>query len=169
LIHGVNDIYHSMFDTLACERLDMEALVQGELQRRMMLEKGSDLSVSLSIRHNFWADPLVMRQMVGALLDNARAASQLDGHISIATEKRSGLDVLAVRDTGCGIGESDLKYLFQPFFSRQEGSAGMGLALVKGWAQAHGGKVWCESKLGAGSIFYIGIPERLDYKKSEEE
>jgi len=42
--------------------------------------------------------------------------------------------------------------------SRKEGETGLGLAIVKQMVEAHGGKVWVESKMGTGSIFSISLP-----------
>jgi signal transduction histidine kinase len=70
----------------------------------------------------------------------------------------------AVQDSGIGIPAPDLPRLFEKFYRGTNREAltkrgtGLGLAIVKSIAERHGGKVWVESELGKGSIFYLQIP-----------
>jgi two-component system phosphate regulon sensor histidine kinase PhoR len=70
-----------------------------------------------------------------------------------------------VQDHGIGIAQKHLPRLFERFYrvdksrSRKEGGTGLGLAIVKHIAQAHGGHVAVESKIGAGSRFSIHLPQ----------
>ena len=72
--------------------------------------------------------------------------------------------VFSVKDNGIGIAPLDLPRLFEKFYrsGRREAHAqkgsGLGLAIVKSIAERHGGKVWVESQLGKGSVFYLEIP-----------
>ncbi len=72
--------------------------------------------------------------------------------------------VIGVADTGMGIGPADLPHVFQKFYradnreTRDIGGTGLGLHLVKQRAEAMGGKVWVESKLGEGTQFYLSLP-----------
>ncbi len=65
---------------------------------------------------------------------------------------------LEVQDTGKGINEADIENLFDPFFSTQFTGRGLGLPVVIGVAQAHGGGVTVESEPGRGSVFRIFLP-----------
>ncbi|WP_005037676.1 PAS domain S-box protein [Holophaga foetida] len=65
---------------------------------------------------------------------------------------------LEVADSGPGIAEEDLDKLFDPFFSTRLPGRGMGLPVVLGIAQAHGGGLSVESRLGQGSVFCIYLP-----------
>ncbi|MGZ9167000.1 MAG: sensor histidine kinase, partial [Anaerolineales bacterium] len=70
----------------------------------------------------------------------------------------------AVQDSGIGIPKNDMPRLFEKFYrgtnreALAERGTGLGLAIVKSIAERHGGKVWVESELGKGSIFYLKIP-----------
>ena len=72
--------------------------------------------------------------------------------------------VVEVKDTGIGIPEDRLKELFKPLTQldpsarRKYGGTGTGLAVVKGVAEAHRGRVEVESKVGEGSVFRIYLP-----------
>lgn len=65
---------------------------------------------------------------------------------------------LEVADTGCGIPEADLEKVFDPFFSTKFAGRGLGLPMVMGLVQAHGGVIVVESKLRQGSVFRVFLP-----------
>src|SRR5690606_8018152 len=78
---------------------------------------------------------------------------------------------IAVSDSGIGISAEKQAHIFQPFFqvdsssTREYGGTGLGLTLVKSYAEAHGGDVWVDSELGRGSRFTVSlpvVPEDLD-------
>jgi two-component system sensor histidine kinase BaeS len=81
---------------------------------------------------------------------------------------RSRLDgdylVIEVADTGHGIAEHDLPYVFDRFWradksrNRSTGGSGLGLAIVRKLAEAHGGTVTATSRLGHGSTFTLRLP-----------
>ncbi len=65
---------------------------------------------------------------------------------------------LEVTDTGCGIADSDIEKLFDPFYSSKFTGRGMGLAAVIGIVRVHGGVVTVESRIGRGSTFRVFLP-----------
>ncbi|MDQ6952245.1 MAG: ATP-binding protein [Mariprofundaceae bacterium] len=167
LVHGINSVCHAMFDEVVCERVDILSLLKRELNRyQAQCGITEHVSVSMQVSGSIWADPLWLGKMLVVLMENAFQAMGEEGSLIFEMEARSGLDVLVVRDNGVGVGESDLKYVFQPFFSLT-GRKGMGLALLRAWVQAHGGKVWCESGVDVGSVFYMGFPARDFQVKSD--
>jgi len=69
--------------------------------------------------------------------------------------------VFWVADTGIGIAPEDLPHVFDPFWQAKNSAragSGLGLAIVNGVVQAHGGRVWVDSKLGSGSTFFFSLP-----------
>jgi signal transduction histidine kinase len=68
-----------------------------------------------------------------------------------------------VADTGCGISESDLKRIFEPFFSTKtgKGGTGLGLSITYGLIQELGGTVSVQSEVGKGTEFTIRLPVKM--------
>ncbi len=112
------------------------------------------------------ADPRRLRQMLVNLLSNAVKFTPEGGRVSlevIARVERSEIS-FCISDTGIGIRSADLPRLFQSFvqldsrLSRQYPGSGLGLSLVKGMAELHGGRVEVESVFGEGSRFTLFLP-----------
>jgi signal transduction histidine kinase len=103
-----------------------------------------------------------------ALLENAIAHTGTDDEIELSARIVDGYAVLAVTDSGCGIGEADLERIFgrfaraKPFRSREAGGFGLGLPIASAIAEAHHGEVRVHSTVGHGSTFELVIPAALD-------
>jgi two-component system phosphate regulon sensor histidine kinase PhoR len=67
-----------------------------------------------------------------------------------------------VRDTGSGISADDLSRIFERFYksdrSRSGGGTGLGLSIARHIVEAHGGRIWAESRQEEGSSFFFSIP-----------
>jgi len=115
------------------------------------------------------ADPDKLRQVFTNLLSNAFKFTPEGGKITIeAKNSDAGNFVeIAVKDTGVGIAQEDLKKVFDKFqqIKPSEGKVkkvkgtGLGLAIVRGIVEAHGGRVWVESELSKGSNFIFTLPK----------
>lgn len=107
------------------------------------------------------ADPLRLSQIMGNLLGNALKFTPPHGSVTL-NAKAQGDDVLfQVRDTGPGIPPDQLDHLFDKFWQARptdHRGAGLGLAIARGLVEAHGGKIWVESAVGAGSTFAFTVP-----------
>jgi len=109
-----------------------------------------------------------MDQVLSNLIWNAiRHTSNVDGEISLKANIVKNEVVIQVQDNGEGISEDALPFIFKRFYkdttpinSRESTGTGLGLAIVKEIIHAHQGRVWVESKLNQGSIFYITLPVR---------
>lgn len=109
-------------------------------------------------------DPTWLRRAITNLVDNAIKYTPEGGSISLGLVEQNAEVVVWVRDTGLGIAPADQARIFEKFYRvrRKETAhvkgSGLGLALVRSIVEWHGGRVWVESQLGQGSIFYIAIP-----------
>jgi len=99
------------------------------------------------------------------LVQNALRHTPPDGTISIWARDAGQEVQVEVRDTGEGIPEQEIPHIFQrsyrvdPSRSRGSGGAGLGLSIVLGLVEAHGGRIWVESALGKGSTFTFTLPK----------
>lgn len=100
-------------------------------------------------------------QLLRNLLSNALRHTPEGGSVAVRVEPAGDEVRFSVRDTGSGIPAEDLPYLFDRFWQARRtrrGGAGLGLAIAKGIAEAHGGRIWVESEEGKGSTFAFTLP-----------
>jgi len=111
-------------------------------------------------------DPDRVAQVFGNLLDNALRWTPPGGEAVVRLHPGAQRDEVrvTVRDTGPGIPEEHLPNVFERFYradrarARTDGGSGIGLAVVKQLVEAHGGRVWAESRPGEGTAFGFVLP-----------
>jgi CheY-like chemotaxis protein len=141
-----------------------------ETARPLIDEAGHELRVSLPGRPVFLdADLTRLAQVFSNLLTNSAKYTEPGGHIVLTAERRGGELVVSVWDTGIGIPRGSLETIFDMFsqvdrsVERSTGGLGIGLALVKGLVEMHGGQVKAESEgEGQGSTFTVTLPAAAD-------
>lgn len=128
--------------------------------RRSADEKSQSLEVShFSKDQRVVGDKYRINQALTNLVDNAIKYTPEKGTIKIESRDKGEFVELAVVDDGIGIPQNNLPRIFERFYtvdkgrSRELGGTGLGLSIVKHIIEAHGGKVYVESKLGKGSKF----------------
>ena len=110
-------------------------------------------------------DPQRVQRVLYNLVQNALRHTPPDGTISIQARDVGEEVQVEVKDTGEGIPECELSHIFQrsyrvdPSRTRGSGGAGLGLSIVLGIVEAHGGRIWVESGLGKGSSFTFTLPK----------
>jgi signal transduction histidine kinase/CheY-like chemotaxis protein len=178
---------HKVLTRLVNDLLDIPRLTQGKMQlrsesldlctllrdvvedRRSAFEEvGLELKVQIPVDPiHTMGDSLRLMQVVGNLLGNAVKFTDRGGEVVVELDCHPSRQVaiLSVRDTGIGIEASVLPRIFEAFvqaertFERSRGGVGLGLALVKGIVELHGGGVFAMSKgSGLGSTFIIELP-----------
>ena len=107
-------------------------------------------------------DASQLEQVVLNLVMNAAEAQDARGAITIRARADGDDVVLDVEDEGPGIEEAHLERIFDPFFStKDEGrGVGLGLSVVYGIVEAHGGTIAVDSAPGEGTCFHVRIPRR---------
>ena len=105
-----------------------------------------------------------IERLVLNLLENAIKYNRPDGQVTVRLSATGEDVLLEVSDTGIGIPPDALPRIFERFYrvdkgrAREEGGTGLGLAIVKHVAQAHGGQVEVDSRLGRGTTFKVRLP-----------
>jgi signal transduction histidine kinase len=165
--------------------LDVSRITRGKIQlRRELIDLGSivaaaietarpliearrhELTVSLPSGPLFLeGDPTRLSQVFANLLQNGAKFTEPQGHLWLTAEKEGDTVVVRVRDTGIGIAPEILPHVFDLFsqgeraLDRSQGGLGIGLSLVRGLVQLHGGSVQAISPgVGGGSEFIVRLP-----------
>ncbi len=175
----------SLMKRLVDDLLDVSRITSGRVQLQKSLVSAGDVltrvaeanyllfssrhhSLHLSIPDDeilLEADPYRLEQILSNLLVNAAKYTDPGGEIWFGA-RREGRDVVfRVKDTGIGIGADLLPNVFDLFaqanrsLHRAEGGLGIGLTIVRGLAELHGGRVWVTSDgFGHGAEFYVALP-----------
>jgi PAS domain S-box-containing protein len=142
-----------------------------ETVRPMIEAAGHELTIALP------SEPIVLEadltrlaQVFGNLLTNSARYTPPGGHILLVAERQGADAFVSVRDNGIGIPAESLRSIFDMFsqvdrsIERSTGGLGIGLALVKGLVEMHGGTVAAESAgMGKGSKFTVRLPALEGY------
>jgi two-component system phosphate regulon sensor histidine kinase PhoR len=104
-----------------------------------------------------------LEQVLVNLIHNAVKFTRPGGEVVLCAEPTPGEVRFAVQDSGVGIPTDEVSRIFERFYrvdkSRTGSGTGLGLSIAKHIVEAHGGKIWAESKEGQGSTFYFTIPQ----------
>ena len=111
-----------------------------------------------------WGDADRLRQVLDNLLDNALRYSASGSVIRVRVQKEAHACIVQVSDSGPGLSQKDQEQIFDRFYradsarGRQSGGMGLGLAIAKAIAEAHGGRIQVQSQPGAGTVFSLCLP-----------
>ncbi len=145
----IGDVVSSGLETLRDRTRDLAVRIE------------TDLSAAGALRGDAEQLRRVVINLVSNALDAFRDAKTPQPVLSLtAGENLAGTEVwLRVRDNGPGIRSEHMAKLFDPFFTAKEGGTGLGLALCKKIADAHGGTLEVQSELGRGTEFLVTLPK----------
>jgi PAS domain S-box-containing protein len=121
------------------------------------------------------ADPRRARQVLRNLVENAVKYTPEGGPVTISARVLSDFVQISVADQGIGIEAEQLENVFDRFYqvdsasTRKVGGSGLGLSICKAIVEAHGGRIWAESKLGTGSTFHFTLPQTGLIQDNKEE
>jgi len=150
------------------QRITLNGIIDSAVEavRPLLDSKSHQFTVTLPSQPvTLDADPLRLSQVIGNLLTNAAKYTDAGGHITLSGLIDNGTLSLSIRDNGIGIPAESLSGIFEMFSqvegatARSEGGLGIGLALVSGLVELHGGTVVAKSGgLGQGSEFIVQLP-----------
>jgi len=113
------------------------------------------------------ADPKYIKQVFRNILDNAVKYSPQGGLIVIRGEAKIDKVVVSIADQGIGIAPADLIFLFEKYFrvrameTAHIPGSGLGLPLARAYVEAHGGRIWVESKIREGTTIHFSLPLKV--------
>jgi two-component system phosphate regulon sensor histidine kinase PhoR len=148
-------------------QVDLQRVVQRVCANLQAVAQTQQVTLELQTKDGpvtLLGDDNALGQMATNLIDNAIKYTAAEGTVTVALTVTEGLAVLAVKDNGLGIDESDQERIFERFYrvdkarSQSLGGTGLGLAIVKHIVQSHKGRLQLKSKLNQGSTFTITIP-----------
>jgi PAS domain S-box-containing protein len=150
------------------ERADLASIVRRTVEDQRSVVTGRGVRLVTGVPDEVvWAsvDSTRISQVVGNLLQNAAKFTPRGGSVAVSLRAARGAAELRVSDTGVGIEQGLLEHVFEPFvqgersLARTQGGLGLGLALVKGITELHGGTVSAESRgSGKGAEIVVRLP-----------
>jgi two-component system sensor histidine kinase KdpD len=143
---------------------DLEALIEDTVDRLRSVTAHHHLQIEMPRDlPPVWIDPVEIGQVIYNLIENATKYAPPETEILLEVRRISGALAVVVSDRGPGIPEQSIPRLFDPFYRVMDGGPrpkglGLGLAIVRGLVEAHGGRVWVENRPGGGAQFTFTVP-----------
>jgi signal transduction histidine kinase len=151
---------------------DLSALIENTLNQHMKKAEEKQVSINFTNSNSLSSvqiDDSLIKRVISNLLDNGIRHTPKGGRIDVIIESKNSKNnhCISIVDNGCGLDPAFHKRIFNKFEQANlkkkgvsSGTAGLGLAFCKLAVEAHGGKIWIESKgEGMGSAFRFTIPE----------
>jgi PAS domain S-box-containing protein len=167
LIQDLLDVKRMESGNLAVERMPVSpvALLSEGTESLRPIASAAGLTLKLDVPAELPAVPADrhrVHQVLSNLVGNAIKFTPRGGAIVVRGEDAPGEILVAVEDSGAGIPAEQLPHIFSQFWQgarTDRRGIGLGLAIAKGIVEAHGGRIWVESTLGAGSTFFFTLPK----------
>ena len=154
-------------ETLHLQPVELREMLNGVVESWQQVAGIRNLEFSANIvpKDSFvMGDESALRRVADILLDNAFKYTPSPGRVALSLEQKGDNVVLVVQDTGVGIPEGEKGKIFERFYrvdkarSREQGGAGLGLAIAQWIVTAHRGTIAVENSQGEGSIFRVELP-----------
>lgn len=162
MLDGIDDLTQAQASslTLVKQEVDLAELlrnIKGRFHARAS-EKGIQVVVEADEGDVAWADPDRLSQIIINLLENAIRATEDSGTVTLRSGRGERGAFVGVSDTGAGIDEKDLPFVFERFYAGPGGGLGLGLAIVRELVEAHGGQIELHSEKGEGTTVTVILP-----------
>jgi two-component system sensor histidine kinase KdpD len=150
---------------LDVEWQSLEEIVGAALERVERGDAGRRVAVELPAALPLVAcDGTLIQQVLVNLLENALKYTPADSPVEISVRERAGEVALSVADRGPGVPKGEEERIFTKFYrattDRRVGGVGLGLAICRAIVNAHGGRIWAESREGGGAVFRVALPQK---------
>ncbi|MBL4938340.1 HAMP domain-containing histidine kinase [Clostridium sp. YIM B02515] len=137
----------------------------------LYIKKNYELSSSIAPGITAIIDKDKFKQIMNNLISNSYKYLKPNGQVHVVLEKEKQNIIIKVIDNGIGIPEKDLPYIFERFYrtdlsrNKNTGGSGIGLTITKAFVEAHGGKIYVESKVNEGTTFIVVLPNNATDNK----
>ncbi len=166
LIQDLLDVTRMEAGSLSLEhaRVPAAEIVTDSVEAQRPRASAASLELLLDLAPDLpdlWGDRHRLSQVLENLIGNAVKFTAPGGRITVGARRAPDDVIFWVRDTGAGIAAEHLPRVFDRFWqanATDRSGVGLGLPIVKGLVEAHGGRVWVESEPGSGSTFWFTIP-----------
>jgi signal transduction histidine kinase len=153
------------------ETVDLNLIIDNAMAYTSSQLREKNITLRIDIPDNLQplqADREALQQILIHLLQNAGAASPVEGSVTlrVRTQKEDDIEniVIQITDTGGGITQEDLPRVFSRLYRADNvliqgvGDTGVGLSIAKALTEAQGGRIWVETEVGSGSTFSVLLP-----------
>jgi len=162
ILEGIEDLAEAEASaiTLGKQLVELKPFLTHIVERFSSLSQDKGVSIELECADTIMinADPEKLSQIVINLLSNSLKATETGGYVHLKAGRSTSEVFMEVKDTGIGIKQEALPFIFERFYKVSEGGLGLGLTIVKELVEAHGGRIEVKSEFGKGSAFTVFIP-----------
>jgi signal transduction histidine kinase len=143
------------------EEVNLLKAVKEYIKEIKPVEKRIDIKIKIPRDIHVRADRNRLHDIYINLLSNAFKFTPPGGEVMVGARRENDVVLVEVSDTGVGIPRDQCDKVFDEFYQvdrRRYGGTGLGLTIVKGIVEEHGGRIWVNSEVGKGSSFYFTVP-----------
>jgi signal transduction histidine kinase len=158
IVEGLLDLSRPL--PAGAEPVDLRALADDVVARLREARLLEEVEVSVEGAASAPGHPEKIRQVLVNLLRNAAEAAGAGGRVAVSVGQRDGTAEVAVEDSGRGIDPAVRARLFEPFFTTKPRGTGLGLAVSRAIARAHGGDLAADGAAAGGARFALRLPAR---------
>ena len=155
------------------ESVDLNLIIDNAMAYTSSQMREKNITLRIDIPEDLktlYADREALQQILIHLLQNAGAASQVEGSVTLRVRKQKEGEnqhvIIQVSDTGSGIPKEDLSRVFSRLYRAENtliqgvGDTGVGLSIAKTLTDAQNGRIWVDTEMGSGSTFSVSLPLR---------
>jgi CheY-like chemotaxis protein len=145
-------------------QVDLSKIVLAVLESQQALAAQGSIIISADLSPellSLQADKRRIHEVLENLIGNAIKFTPTGASITVGAKRQGGEALVWVKDTGAGIAQKDVPNLFDRFWQARKADrsgSGLGLTICKAIVEAHGGRIWLETALGAGTTVFFTLP-----------
>jgi len=162
ILEGIEDLAQAEASSMSMEKqsIEIKPFLTHIVERFSSLSHDKGVSIELECADTIMinADPEKLSQIVINLLSNSLKATETGGYVHLKAGRSTSEVFMEVKDTGIGIKQEALPFIFERFYKVSEGGLGLGLTIVRELIEAHGGRIEVKSEFRKGSAFTVFIP-----------